>query len=58
MYLVKSFLAIAIIFTLLVNSYSNDKSGYKVGDKVSDFTITNYDGSTYTLSNNGGGGIC
>lgn len=54
MYLVKSFLAIAIIFTLFVNSYSNDKSGYKVGDKVSDFTITNYDGSSYTLSSNGG----
>jgi len=53
MYLVKSFLAIAIIFTLFVNSYSNDKSGYKVGDKVSDFTITNYDGSSYTLSSNG-----
>jgi len=54
MYFVKSFLAIAIIFTVFVNSYSSDKTaGYKVGDKVSDFSITNYDGNTYSLSTNG-----
>ncbi|MEO6694011.1 MAG: redoxin domain-containing protein [Ignavibacteria bacterium] len=54
MYLVKSFLAIAIMFTLFANSFSNDKTtGYKVGDKVSDFSVTNYDGSTYSLSTNG-----
>jgi len=57
MYLVRSFLTIAIVFSLFISCYSDDKNsgaGYKVGDKVSDFTITNYDGSTYTLSNNGG----
>jgi len=56
MYLVRSFLTIAIVFALFTSCYSDDKksgAGYKVGDKVSDFTITNYDGSTYTLSSNG-----
>jgi len=54
MKLIKSLLTIAIVFALTINSFSNDKTdGYKVGDKVSDFTITNYDGATYTLSNSG-----
>ncbi len=56
MYLVRSFLTIAIVFSLFTSCYSDDKNsgaGYKVGDKVSDFTITNYDGSSYTLSSNG-----
>lgn len=54
MFLVRSFLTIAIVFSLFVSCYSTDKTaGYKVGDKVSDFSITNYDGTTYSLSNNG-----
>lgn len=47
----KTFFVIAVLFTLFTNSFSNDKSdSYKPGDKVSDFTINNYDGSSYTLS--------
>lgn len=41
----------AINFTTADN---NSTSGYKVGDKVEDFTITNYDGSTYSLSKSEG----
>lgn len=49
----KIFFSIALLFTLSISAYSTDKAdGYKVGDKVSDFTISNYDGSTYTLSSN------
>jgi peroxiredoxin len=52
--LAKLFISLTILFTFTFSAYSNDKSeGYKVGDKVSDFTITNYDGATYTLSNSG-----
>lgn len=47
----KTFFVITALFALITNSYSNDKSdSYKPGDKVSDFTIENYDGSSYTLS--------
>lgn len=43
-----------LVLALSVSAYSNDGSeGYKIGDKVSDFTINNYDGATYTLSNSG-----
>ncbi len=52
--LTRIFLAIAILFTFTISSYSNVKTGsLTVGDKVTDFTITNYDGATYTLSNSG-----
>lgn len=55
MKLLKSFLTIAIIFTFFTNSFSNDKTdAIKVGDKVTDFTIVNYDGATYSLSKAGG----
>ncbi|MBL8007031.1 MAG: thioredoxin family protein [Ignavibacteria bacterium] len=51
MKILKTFFVIAVLFTLFTNSFSNDKSdSYKPGDKVSDFTINNYDGSSYTLS--------
>ena len=57
MYLVRSILTIALVFSLFTSCFSDDKagssSGYKVGDKVSDFSITNFDGNTYTLSGNG-----
>ncbi|HMS65650.1 MAG TPA: thioredoxin family protein [Ignavibacteria bacterium] len=53
----KSLLAIAVIFSLSLNAFSLDKNdkgdAINVGEKVSDFTITNYDGATYTLSNSG-----
>jgi len=50
----KSLSVIAIVLSLFTNSFSIDRSeGYKIGDKVSDFTISNYDGNTYTLSNSG-----
>ncbi|MBS1517675.1 MAG: redoxin domain-containing protein [Bacteroidetes bacterium] len=36
------------------NAFSmNVSDGYKVGDKVSDFTIQNYNGADYTLSKSG-----
>ncbi len=48
----KSLSVIAIVLSLFTNSFSNDRSeGYKIGDKVSDFTISNYDGNSYTLNN-------
>ena len=48
----KSLSVIAIVLSLFINSYSNERSeGYKIGDKVSDFTISNYDGNSYTLKN-------
>jgi peroxiredoxin len=53
--LAKLFFSLVILFTFTFSAYSNDKStGYSVGDKVSNFTITNYDGATYDLSNSGG----
>lgn len=52
--LTKFFFTLFMLFTITISSIASDNSeGYKVGDKVSDFTITNYDGSTYTLSNSG-----
>jgi peroxiredoxin len=57
MKILKSMFLTALILSLFLKyntSFSNDKSdGYNVGDKVSDFTISNYDGTTYTLSNSG-----
>lgn len=45
-------LVIALIFT--VNGFSKTASdGFSIGQPVSDFTITNYDGADYTLSNSG-----
>lgn len=44
------------LFLLFVTAFANSKDkaeSYKIGDKVSDFTINNYDGATYTLSNSG-----
>ena len=50
----KFLLTIALIFTLTLTAYSNDKSeGYKVGDQVSDFVIDNYDGNKYSIADNG-----
>lgn len=46
----------SILFLFLLTTIANsaDKSeSYKIGDRVSDFTIVNYDGATYTLSNSG-----
>ncbi|MEO8664059.1 MAG: redoxin domain-containing protein [Ignavibacteria bacterium] len=39
-------------FSFAVNAADNSEK-LIVGDKVSDFTINNYDGATYTLSNSG-----
>ncbi|MDQ3021627.1 MAG: thioredoxin family protein [Bacteroidota bacterium] len=51
----KLLLSIAILFTFTLSAYSNDKSKVTTaGDKVEDFTIENYDGTSYTLSNSGG----
>lgn len=50
----KSVFALTLFISFISNSFSNTLSdGLKVGDKVSDFTINNYDGNTYTLSNSG-----
>ncbi|MDZ4711196.1 MAG: redoxin domain-containing protein [bacterium] len=50
----KILFSVILLFTVTITAISSDKSeGYKVGDKVSDFTINNYDGSAYTLSNSG-----
>lgn len=50
----KFLFSILILFTFTFSAISKDKSeGYNIGDKVSDFTINNYDGTAYTLSNSG-----
>jgi peroxiredoxin len=50
----KIFFTFALLITITFSAYSNDKSeGYKVGDKVSDFVIDNYDGSQYSLTGSG-----
>lgn len=51
---VKFLLSLLFIFTISIQSFSRSNSeGYGIGDKVSDFSISNYDGKTYTLSNAG-----
>lgn len=45
-----------LLFFILVsaNLYASDRSdGYKVGDRVADFSMNNFDGNTYSLSSNG-----
>ena len=50
----KAFLTLAFLFTFAFSVYSNvNTEGYKVGDKVSDFVIDNYDGAKYSLSTAG-----
>ncbi|MBK6507545.1 MAG: redoxin domain-containing protein [Ignavibacteria bacterium] len=47
----------ALLLLVLVSAslYASDKNdGYKVGDRVADFTMKNYDGNSYVLSSNGG----
>lgn len=44
--------SLVFILVIAVSSYASD--GVGIGDKVSDFSISNYDGNTYTLSQNGG----
>lgn len=48
---------LSVLLFLFAFSYSvysaNNPGGYSVGDKVSDFTIKNYDGAEYTLSSSG-----
>ncbi|MBL7129767.1 MAG: redoxin domain-containing protein [Ignavibacteria bacterium] len=43
-----------IIFSFITSYAADDTNGYNIGDIVEDFTIYNYDGSIYTLSNNEG----
>lgn len=44
--------SLVFILAMAVSSFASD--GLSVGDQVSDFSITNYDGNTYTLSTSGG----
>ncbi|MBK8982837.1 MAG: redoxin domain-containing protein [Ignavibacteria bacterium] len=49
-------LILTLVFALIfsVNSFAaNNSDGFSVGEKVSDFTIINYDDTQYTLSNSG-----
>ncbi len=43
-----------IIFSFAISYAADDTNGYNIGDIVEDFTINNYDGNIYTLSNNEG----
>jgi peroxiredoxin len=43
--------SLVFILAMTVSSFASD--GYGVGDQVSDFSISNYDGNSYTLSQNG-----
>ena len=48
-------LLLLLAFTVSTYSYASDKNAdLKIGDKVSDFTINNFDGSSYSLSKNTG----
>lgn len=47
-----SSLLLLSLFSL--NSFAGDRTSLKAGDKASDFTISNFDGKTYTLSTSGG----
>ena len=48
-------LLLLLAFTVSTYSYASDKNAdLKIGDKVSDFTINNYDGNSYSLSKNTG----
>lgn len=49
----KVLIAIALLFTTAFTTNATIKDSYKVGDKVTDFTINNYDGNSYTLSTSG-----
>src|SRR2546430_13109631 len=50
----KTFFSLLLFFSLVCSAFSSNSSdGYKIGDKVSDFTINNYDGATYTLNSSG-----
>jgi peroxiredoxin len=44
--------SLVLMLAVTVSSFASD--GLSVGDQVSDFSITNYDGNTYTLSTSGG----
>ncbi len=44
--------SLVLMLAVTVPSFASD--GLSVGDQVSDFSITNYDGNTYTLSTSGG----
>ena len=44
--------SLVLMLAVAVSSFASD--GVGVGDQVSDFSISNYDGNTYTLSQNGG----
>jgi peroxiredoxin len=44
--------SLVFILAVAVSSFASD--GYGVGDQVSDFSISNYDGNSYTLSQSGG----
>ncbi len=47
---------VLLTFAVTSVSYSvENPSDLKIGDKVADFTIKNYDGNSYTLSQNTGG---
>lgn len=39
-----------LTFSLTSTTFASGISGYKVGDKVESFTISNWDGNTYSLS--------
>lgn len=44
-----------VVFAMNFSTADNTSvSGYTVGDVVTDFSITNYDGNAYSLSGNGG----
>jgi peroxiredoxin len=48
------FAFLLLIFLSAASIQASDSGdGYKIGDRVADFTIENYDGVTYTLNSNG-----
>ena len=52
MKLLKSLFTLSLFFLITSSACSNPPGGkYNIGDVVTDFSISNYDGNTYTLNN-------
>lgn len=51
MKLMKKLFTLSLFFLIIANASANNPADkYKIGDVVTDFTIDNFDGNTYTLS--------
>lgn len=48
-------LTVALLIFISASAFAfGPTDGYKIGDRVADFTVNNFDGNSYSLSSNGG----